>query len=132
MNTDQHLRWAITTDLIELRGRVAAMGSDAGLRGHRLNDLVTAVNEAVINVLEHGGGEGVVEMWYDAEGLTVEVTDSAGTLQPQDIHRSRPSATTPRGFGLWLMGQLCDEFSISQMVGRSRIRLRMTLAQSPR
>ncbi|WP_061298497.1 ATP-binding protein [Herbidospora cretacea] len=132
MNTDQHLRWAITTDLVSLRGRVTALATEAGLRGHRRGDLVTAVNEAVINVLEHGGGEGVVEIWYDHEGVTVEVTDSAGTLQPQDIHRSRPSSSTPRGFGLWLMGQLCDEFSISQMVGRSRIRLRMVLAQAPR
>ncbi|MFB9894221.1 ATP-binding protein [Planobispora takensis] len=131
MGTPRHHRWDIDTDLPALRERIAELAAEAGLSGHRLMDFVVAANEAVINVREHGGGTGTLELWYDDGCLTVEITDSSGTLQAHDVHRPTPEADSPRGFGLWLMGRLCDEFSISQMVGRSRVRLRMHLTPLP-
>ena len=120
-------QWPITTDLTRLRQEVLRHAAEAGLTGTRLDDLLIAANEAAINVLEHGGGDGTLSIWQDESGLTVEVVDSAGRLTPRDAHRSRPSGAADRGFGLWLMGQLCDEFSIRQISGRSLVRLRMRL-----
>ncbi|GIH79947.1 ATP-binding protein [Planobispora longispora] len=120
-------RWPITSDLGTLRGRIQRRAALAGLSGERLDNLLIAANEAAINVLEHGGGSGTVSVWQDDSFLTVDVTDSVGSLKPQDAVRDRPEAGASRGFGLWLMGQLCDQLNIQQGAGGSRVRLRMRL-----
>ncbi|MDP9842312.1 ATP-binding protein [Streptosporangium lutulentum] len=127
MNTDRGTHWPITDDLAALRQRIRRYATRAGLTGTRREDLLLAANEAVINVLEHGGGVGTVTLWHDERGLSVEITDTAGLLAPHDVHRERPVPRADRGFGLWLMGRLCDEFTIRQEAGRSHVRLRMRL-----
>ncbi|MER6950529.1 ATP-binding protein [Nonomuraea sp. NPDC000554] len=117
----------ITTDLSGLRDWVQRCGAEAGIKGVRLDDLVIGVNEAAINVLEHGGGKGTVSIWDDDVFLTVDVVDSAGLLTSDRARTQRPPEGANRGFGLWLMGLLCDEFTVSQESGRSRVRLRMRL-----
>ncbi|MEV7970793.1 ATP-binding protein [Sphaerisporangium sp. NPDC088356] len=127
MRNDHRGHWPITTDLTTLRQKLVRHATRAGLTGARLDDLLIAANEAAINVLEHGGGDGTLTVWYDETALTVEVVDTAGRLTPRDVDRRRPSAPSDRGFGMWLMGQLCDEFTIRQLSGRSLVRLRMRL-----
>nr|WP_260408509.1 ATP-binding protein [Planomonospora venezuelensis] len=122
-------RWPITSDLALLRGRVHSYAVQAGLSGERLDDLLIAANEAAINVLEHGGGSGTVSVWREEGFFTVEVADGAGRLGPRDAVRERPVAGAPRGFGLWLMGQLCDQLNIDQDARGSRVLLRMRLAR---
>jgi anti-sigma regulatory factor (Ser/Thr protein kinase) len=121
--------WPITHDLAGLRQHIRHHAQRLGLTGQRLDDLLIAANEAAINVLEHGGGSGVLALWHDEAALTVDVTDSAGRLAGGDVERELPASASPatRGFGLWLMGRLCDEFAIHQETGRSRVRLRMRL-----
>lgn len=46
-----------------------------------------------------------------------------GRLSPG--HRRRPPLHARSGYGLWLMGRLCDELVIAQSAGRSSVRLRM-------
>jgi anti-sigma regulatory factor (Ser/Thr protein kinase) len=127
VNPDQRTYWPISTDLTVLRQRIHRYATRAGLTGARRDDLLLAAHEAAINVMEHGGGSGTVTLWHDERDLTVNVVDIAGRLTPHDIHRRRPSPRADRGFGLWLMGQLCDEFTIHQERGRSHVRLRMRL-----
>ncbi|MFC7640351.1 ATP-binding protein [Streptosporangium lutulentum] len=105
MNTDRGTHWPITDDLAALRQRIRRYATRAGLTGTRREDLLLAANEAVINVLEHGGGVGTVTLWHDERGLSVEITDTAGLLAPHDVHRERPVPRADRGFGLWLMGR---------------------------
>jgi anti-sigma regulatory factor (Ser/Thr protein kinase) len=126
---DYGQQWPIDEDLTALRERLFQRAAQAGIRGERLDDLLLAVNEAVINVLEHGGGGGTLSISQDETYLTVDVTDDVGRLAPRHIPRQRPTGTV-RGFGLWLMSQLCDEFTIQQIAGRSRVRLRMLLRRS--
>ncbi|GAA3817123.1 hypothetical protein GCM10022226_42230 [Sphaerisporangium flaviroseum] len=122
-------RWPITQDLAGLRRHIHHHAQRVGLTGQRLDDLLIAANEAAINVLEHGGGSGVLALWHDEAALTIDVTDTAGRLTGDDVRRELPGSDSPapRGFGLWLMGRLCDEFAIHQEGGRSRVRLRMRL-----
>ncbi|GIH95491.1 ATP-binding protein [Planobispora siamensis] len=122
---DRH--WPITTDLGALRGHVYSHAAMAGLSGERLDNLLIAANEAAINVLEHGGGHGTLSMRRDGSYLTVEVADSVGKLSPQDALRSRPATGASRGFGLWLMGELCDQVDIHQDDEGSRVCLSMRL-----
>lgn len=96
------------------------------MRGERLDDLLLVTNEAVINILEHGGGKGTLAIWQDETYLTVDVTDTLGLLTLWHVPSERPTGTV-RGFGLWLMNQLCDEFTIDQVEEGSRVRLRMRL-----
>ncbi|WP_440102432.1 ATP-binding protein [Streptosporangium sp. H16] len=127
MHTDQRGHWPISTDLIGLRRHLYRHMSQVGLAGTRRDDLLLAANEAVINVLEHGDAAGSVSVWRDEADLVVEVVDDAGRLTPDQADRHRPGPGAVRGFGLWLMGRLCDEFTICQSGGRSRVRLRMHL-----
>ncbi|MEV7013631.1 ATP-binding protein [Streptosporangium sp. NPDC051022] len=127
---DHGQHWPIDDDLSGLRDRLLHHATLAGMRGARLDDLLIAVNEAVINVLEHGDGQGTVSFWHDDDGVTVEISDTAGRLAPLDVPPQRP-ADAVRGFGLWLMSRLCDEFSIHQGSGGSLVRLRMRLDPAP-
>ncbi|MEV4750330.1 ATP-binding protein [Streptosporangium sp. NPDC049248] len=123
---DHGQHWSIDEDLSALRERLHHYATQAGMRGERLNDLLLATNEAVINVLEHGGGKGTVDVWQDETHLTIDVTDTVGILATEHIPAKRPTGTV-RGFGLWLMTQLCDEFTIERIAVGSRVRLRMNL-----
>ncbi|MFC7640456.1 ATP-binding protein [Streptosporangium lutulentum] len=63
------------------------------MTGTRRDDLLLAANEAVINVLEHGGGVGTVTFWHDEEGVSVEISDTVGLLTPRDVDRGAPPRT---------------------------------------
>ncbi|AWS43044.1 ATP-binding protein [Streptosporangium sp. 'caverna'] len=131
MNSEQRTYWPINTNLGVLRQRIHRYATRVGLTGMRREDLLLAVHEAAINVLEHGGGSGTVTLWHNKRNLTVNIVDIAGRLTPHDVHRRLPFPRVQRGFGLWLIGQLCDEFTIHQERGRSHVRLRMRLHPIP-
>ncbi|WP_327048601.1 ATP-binding protein [Microbispora sp. NBC_01189] len=124
---DHHRQWPITDDLATLRDDIQRFAGQAGLAGARLDDLVIAANEAAINVLEHGGGAGTLAMSTDGAVIAVDVADEVGTLSPAAVPGRQPTGRSVRGFGLWLMGELCDSVMIEQVPGRSTIRLSMHL-----
>ncbi|MEV4068630.1 ATP-binding protein [Nonomuraea fuscirosea] len=116
--------WPISLDLAALRDLVCHHARQAGLSPQCAGDLALAANEAVTNVLDHAGGRGWVRIWADDGFLTVEVVDLAGRLGP-GARLDEPPQAGPRGYGLWVMRRLCDEFAITQQSGSSRVRLRM-------
>lgn len=120
-------RWPITWDLAGLRARVETYAARVGLAGTRLSDLVLAVNEAVINVLEHAGTAGRVGIRHDDTCLIVEIIDYRGGFVPSQDHLIAPAADANRGFGLWIMSQLCDAFAIHAQPHRTCVQLQMTL-----
>jgi anti-sigma regulatory factor (Ser/Thr protein kinase) len=122
---DHRRQWPITDDLAELRENIQRYAVQAGLTGSRLDDLIIAANEAAINVLEHGGGAGTLAISCDRGVLAVDVADHVGVLRPGAVPSERPSGRGDRGFGLWLMGELCDSVTIDQVPGQSTIRLSM-------
>ncbi|MFC4120469.1 ATP-binding protein [Nonomuraea zeae] len=119
------LRCPISADLDRIRGMVRLHARSSGLRGHRLDDLVLAVNEAVTNVLDHGGAAGTVTTRGDAHAITVEVLDMAGALTPEHLAAPMPDPPGSCGYGLWIIQYLCDEVDVEQRDGRSRLTLRM-------
>lgn len=126
MNVEQ-ASWPITEDLSLVRRRVHAFAADAGLCGQRLDDLVLAVNEAVGNVLEHGGGTGTVTVRADEQGVWVDVLDTAADLRAGHLRRrvDGPPPLGGRGFGLWLVQHVCDEVDIDHPGGNARLRVLM-------
>ncbi|GAA3575108.1 hypothetical protein GCM10022419_065260 [Nonomuraea rosea] len=116
--------WPISRDLMGLRDLVFRHGRRAGLSSERGADLALAVNEAVTNVLDHADGHGWVRIWADDDFLTVDIADFAGRLTSDACLVELPPEG-PRGYGLWVMRRLCDEFAITRHNGTSRVRLRM-------
>jgi serine/threonine-protein kinase RsbW len=120
--TDEELRCRIDDRLPALRGRVREYAVAAGFAGQRLDDLVIAVNEAVDNVLDHGGGTGMLTVRREPGGVSVEIVDDLGLLTEEHLRR-RPDPGGFRGFGLSIISRLCDQVVLDHPGGRSRLSL---------
>ncbi|NAS23552.1 hypothetical protein GT755_17860 [Herbidospora sp. NEAU-GS84] len=124
-------RWAISDDYSTLREHVKRGARLAGLSGERLEDLALAVHEAVVNVIEHGGGRGELTMWCDGTDLVIEVSDEKGELTAAHLRAGPPPPPSKGGGrGLWLIHQICDEVVISRRVGRSTVRMRTRMGMA--
>ncbi|MFJ3670836.1 anti-sigma factor RsbA family regulatory protein [Streptomyces sp. NPDC090106] len=94
-----------------VRRAVSAYARRAGMPEQRTRDLVAAVHETVVNVLRHGGGQGVVRLRGDAEYVICEVHDDGGhTPVPRPAFPGHlpPERHAPAGHGMWLVRQLAD------------------------
>ncbi|GAA3615029.1 hypothetical protein GCM10022419_120320 [Nonomuraea rosea] len=125
MNMEFELRCPISADLELIRALVHAHARRGGLRGARLEDLVIAVNEAVTNVLDHGGAAGMVIVRNSAEAVVVDIVDFAGRLSHEHLAAAKIDPTGSRGFGLWVIQHLCDRVDLEQSDQSSRLRLHM-------
>jgi anti-sigma regulatory factor (Ser/Thr protein kinase) len=114
-------------DLHDLRSRVAATATAAGLSPTRVGDLVVASSELAANSILYGGGRGLATIWGGDGAVFVEVAD-AGTITDPTVGRHRPDPAAERGRGLYIANQLCDQVSIDSTPTGTRIRLRMGLA----
>lgn len=99
--------------------RVAEAVEPLGLNTPSLERLKTAVGETVMNAIEHGNRndpslEVAVEVSASRSRLSVRVTDQGEegdipeTVEP-DIEAKLAGEQTPRGWGLFLIGQMVDE-----------------------
>ncbi|MFC5828679.1 ATP-binding protein [Nonomuraea insulae] len=119
-------RFPISADLERMRGLISVHARRGGLQGQRLEDLVIAVNEAVTNVLDHGGAVGMVIVRNSAEEIVVDIVDSAGRLSDEHLAAAKIDPTGSRGFGLWVIQHLCDRVDLEQSHHQSsRLRLHM-------
>ncbi|MFC6022612.1 ATP-binding protein [Plantactinospora solaniradicis] len=101
----------------------------AGFGGPRLDDFVTAINEAMTNAVRHGGGWGEVRLWR-AEHLVCEVQDRGpGLADPLTVPKDRPRPSANGGMGLWLAQELADSIDIRS--GSDGVRIRLTLTPAP-
>jgi anti-sigma regulatory factor (Ser/Thr protein kinase) len=79
----------------------------AGFPTARIPDIVVAINELASNSVRHGGGAGELACWREGRTLLFEVTDK-GCIADRLADRRRPRADQERGYGLWLVNQVCD------------------------
>ena len=121
----------ITEDLAFLRRQVYEYLTSLGFGERRCIDFVLAVNEALGNVLEHADGTGTLTLAHDDEHAIAEISDTAGLLTDPDAGRSRPPPDAYRGYGLWLMRELCDRVEISADEHGSVVRLSMRRPSVP-
>jgi anti-sigma regulatory factor (Ser/Thr protein kinase) len=111
-------------DLHDLRGRVAATATAAGLAPDRVADLMVAASELAANSVLYGGGRGLASIWGEDGAVFVEVAD-AGTITDPMVGQQRPDPSAQSGRGLYIANQLCDRVSIDSSATGTRIRLRM-------
>jgi serine/threonine-protein kinase RsbW len=114
MSGEFELRCPISPDLRYIRDLVCIHGRLHGLPDERLHDLALAVNEAVTNVLDHGGQAGLVTARGHDHGVTVEVLDVGGRLREEHLAAVMEDPTGERGFGLWAIQTLCDKVTLEQ------------------
>ncbi|GAB3986513.1 ATP-binding protein [Plantactinospora veratri] len=100
----------------------------AGLTGERLDDFVTAVNEAMTNAVRHGGGRGELRFWRRRH-LICEIRDfGRGFAEPlPTIPTSRPRPSANGGMGLWLAQELADSIEVRSDADGVRVRLTMAV-----
>jgi serine phosphatase RsbU (regulator of sigma subunit)/anti-sigma regulatory factor (Ser/Thr protein kinase) len=99
--------------------KVSAAISSLGLEEARLERLKTAVGETVMNAIEHGNENDSsldvgIRVIANSSRLVVRVTDRGGDKEiPEaatpDIEAKLAGEQTPRGWGLFLIGQMVDE-----------------------
>lgn len=94
-------------DLAGLRGVVARLSDQAGVRAAATEDLVLAAHELATNSIVHGGGGGVLRSWTEPGAFVIEVTDS-GTINDPLVGRDLLQDLAENGRGIWMANQLCD------------------------
>jgi anti-sigma regulatory factor (Ser/Thr protein kinase) len=112
--------------LLAVRRAVEESAARSGLDAHRAADLVVAVNEAATNSLRHGGGEGVLRVWVDADVVVCEISDRGRIGNPM-VGRQRRSLSEISGRGLWLVHQLCDLVEVRSGVDGTTVRMSANL-----
>ncbi|MEV0822302.1 ATP-binding protein [Nonomuraea rubra] len=119
------LRCPITADLGLIRDLVRLHGRHSGLPDRRLEDLVLAVNEAVTNVLDHGGKAGLVTARAARGQIVVDVLDFGGLLTHDHLAAAELDRTATHGYGLWMIQHLCDEVALERSERGSLLSLRV-------
>lgn len=111
-------------DLAMVRHLVAQCARSAKLATRRNEDFVLSVCEVATNSIQHGGGEGTLDLW-DEDGELVCAVRDGGRIDDPLVGRMRPSPAQPSGRGLWIANQLCDLVQIRSGDGGTEVRLRM-------
>lgn len=99
--------------------RVAEVVSPLGLAPARLEKLKMAVGETVMNAIEHGNDNDptldvAIKVVANADRVSVKVSDHGGDKEmPEvaapDLEAKLAGEQTPRGWGLFLIGEMVDE-----------------------
>jgi anti-sigma regulatory factor (Ser/Thr protein kinase) len=110
--------------LAAMRSFVGELARDAGLAPERREDLLLAVNEVATNSVRHGGGEGVLRAWSASGFLLCEISDSGRIAAPM-TGRVRPPTGGLRGYGLWMVNQLCDLVQVRASAAGSTVGMRI-------
>lgn len=107
-----------------------------GFSQDRIDDLKTAVSEAVTNAIEHGNQSNVeikvlVELTIQDNALTLNVVDQGRQPIPA-ISEERPDRPGHEGgWGMFLIKQLMDEVAVVAKPGRNEMRMVIHLEQKP-
>ncbi|GIK38691.1 MAG: anti-sigma regulatory factor [Chloroflexota bacterium] len=109
----------------------ATVAQRMGFSPDRIEDLKTAIGEAVTNAIEHGNQSNVgikvlVELTVQDKSLTLNVVDKGKKPIPEiadvdETFENRPGY--PRGLGMFLIRRLVDEMVVSAKPGRNEVRM---------
>ncbi|MCG5449569.1 MULTISPECIES: ATP-binding protein [Micromonospora] len=111
-------------DLNRVRHEVEAVSRRCGLDHDEIENWVIAVNELMINVIRHGGGEGDLRLLLNGQ-LTCEVTDQGRGFRAARYVpcAERPPLSDTGGMGLWVVGNMADYLLVDSGPAGTTIRI---------
>jgi anti-sigma regulatory factor (Ser/Thr protein kinase) len=114
----------------QVKSELLAAGADPAV----VEDFVLAVNEVSTNAMRHGRPPVDVCLWTADEVVVCRVTDhGTGAEDPLTIYYSPTGEELPQErMGLWLVRQLCDDFTFSRSPAGFTVRLATRLRPSER
>jgi anti-sigma regulatory factor (Ser/Thr protein kinase) len=95
--------------------RRSALSSSAVAR-ESIDDFVTAVNEVLVNALQHGVAPVRLVLWVEPARLTCQVIDDGPGIGNTLAGFRYPDSDGAKG--LWVARQLCDDIFVSALPGR--------------
>ncbi|MBB6352207.1 MAG: hypothetical protein K0R62_2570 [Nonomuraea muscovyensis] len=115
-------------DVAQARGAVERFARAQGMPGERVTDLVLATNEAVVNAVAHGGGQGVLRVWAADGTVGCDIRDFGRGIPMHRLAGGEPPAHQPGGWGIWLIRRLADKVAFTTGPGGTAVRIAMTLS----
>ena len=114
-----------------VREQVQQATADLGCAKKVLSDLIIAVNEACMNIIEHAykgdrSGEIVLEIIDNGEELEVLITDFADPVNLEGIQSRDLDDIRPGGLGTYFIREIMDDCVYGHLSGDSGNILRMT------
>ncbi|MBA2337357.1 MAG: ATP-binding protein, partial [Acidimicrobiia bacterium] len=113
--------------------KVVEVVAGVGFSERRLARLQTAVAETTMNAIEHGNRDRAdlpvqIRVLRSDEALVVRVTDQGGEgeiAEPgtPDLDAKLAGEQTPRGWGLFLVKNMCDDMKVSSNEGHHTVEL---------
>lgn len=120
-----------------VRASAAELGGALGLQPERIEDLKLAVSEAVNNAIDHGNRhqqQKLVEVTFllDSEKLEVRIRDEGEGVERVDFSRrvveeQNLESGMHRGFGMYLIAALVDDYEVSSSQDGTTMTLRLYL-----
>jgi serine/threonine-protein kinase RsbW len=122
---------AETESVPTIRGFVEVACSQAGLDSSTSYDIKLAVDEACMNIVEHGyagldPGSIIVSLQYGREKLVVRITDFGHPFEPSEPPAPDPEETLagePGGFGIYFIYRSVDSVSYQVTEGCNTLTL---------
>lgn len=116
-------------ELVALEG-LQLLGTHLGISEEKIGEAKLIVTEAIINGLEHSGGENPfvsVEIAITKEQLTILVTDYGKGFVPENVNEpdisKKVSGESKRGWGIKLMKSMSDDFIVESGDAGTKITL---------
>ena len=117
--------------LLAIRRFIEAACSQAGLDDETSYDIKLAVDEACMNIVEHGyagmdPGSIVVSLQYGRQKLVVRITDFGHPFEPSEPPRPDPAAMLrgkPGGIGLYFIYRSMDSVHYEATEGGNTLTL---------
>ena len=104
---------AETEQLKHLRDWVRECAALRAFAPERIDQMVIGVNEACMNIIEHGyqgqGGEILFEVFSDQEYLIFQLTDFACTIDCKTIKSRKLDDIRPGGLGVHFIREVMDK-----------------------
>ena len=105
---------ACPDSLPEVRSAARDAGKEAGFNQETVESLALALNEAAMNVIQHGyhfatGKQMRLEVWLDETALTFDLIDQAPPVQVDTVQSRSLDEIRPGGLGVHFIRSLMDK-----------------------
>jgi sigma-B regulation protein RsbU (phosphoserine phosphatase) len=113
-----------------VRERVQGIAEEFGCSKKLISDLVIAINEACMNIMQHAykgekSGEILLEMQKDSGEVQVMLTDFAEPVDPDGIQPRDLEDVKPGGLGTYFIQEIMDDCTYGHLDNRAGNFLRM-------